>query len=233
MGESDFGLSGGPLISLESFKVIGIHKGSPEKGNWNLGTLINEPISEFYGGKSMQEISGNDKFNSNNYKYRARFIEEKLGREENKEIGFDFNLIKRDELYVNLIHFDLNMMGETNFKRYNKFKIDVVGGYFGIDDLEMLVEYLEALKNKNIPFIVLSTRKSGKDVIRICKKYAFIKDFIILCEDSNEYKNCITKYSDYAKYIYFSILSKYMVVLNLLEQIIMKKKNHKATSFFL
>ena len=101
------------------------------------------------------------------------------------------------------------MKGETNFKLYNKFKIDVVGGYYGIDDLKMLEEFLESLKNKKIPFILLSTRKSGKDVIQICKKYAFIKDFIISCEDSNEYKNCITKYSDYAANILLDIKQVY------------------------
>ena len=70
--------------------MIVIHKGSSKIGNWNLGSLINEPISEFYGGKKMQEISSHDKLDNNNYIYRTRFIEEKLGREENKEIGLDF-----------------------------------------------------------------------------------------------------------------------------------------------
>ena len=43
---SDHGSSGGPLIS-EDFKVIAIHKGAPQQDNFNLGTLLKEPIKEF------------------------------------------------------------------------------------------------------------------------------------------------------------------------------------------
>ena len=38
------------------------------------------------------------------------------------------SLIKRDELNVNLIHFDKNMTNSENYDFSNSFKIDVVGG---------------------------------------------------------------------------------------------------------
>ena len=50
-----------------------------------------------------------------------------------------------------------------------------------MDNLDILKEYLKAVEEKNIPYIVLSTGRSGKDVIPICKKYSFIKEVIIFC----------------------------------------------------
>ena len=52
------------------------------------------------------------------------------------KFGFNLKILKRNELYVNLIHFDLKMTNPENYKYYNNFKIDVVGGYFAIDNLE-------------------------------------------------------------------------------------------------
>ena len=50
-----------------------------------------------------------------------------------------------------------------------------------MDSTSKLENYLEALKYKNIPFIVLSSGFSGKDVIERWKKYSFIKEVIIFC----------------------------------------------------
>ena len=41
------GSSGSPILNLLNYKVIGVHKGSKEGKNWNLGTFIKEPIEEF------------------------------------------------------------------------------------------------------------------------------------------------------------------------------------------
>ena len=99
---------------------------------------------------------------------------DKLVKENNKDIGFDLSLLKRNELYVNLIYFDINISNRENYRYYNNFNIDVVGGFQGIDKLDILERYLEALKIKEIPFIVISSGSSGKDIIPICKKYFLI-----------------------------------------------------------
>ena len=41
------GSTGAPILSLDNFKVIGIHKGSKMHKNVNLGTFIKHPISSF------------------------------------------------------------------------------------------------------------------------------------------------------------------------------------------
>ena len=46
--KSNPGSSGCPIINLNNNRVIGIHKGAASKGNnWNLGTLLKEPIKYF------------------------------------------------------------------------------------------------------------------------------------------------------------------------------------------
>ncbi len=35
-----------------------------------------------------------------------------------ENLGFDLNIIKRDELYVNLIYFDTNISNSENYKYY-------------------------------------------------------------------------------------------------------------------
>ena len=124
---------------------------------------------------------------------------ENLKEEENKEIGFDFDLLKRDELYVNLIHFDLSMRNPENYGYYNNFKVDVVGGFHAMDDLQMFQKYLEAIKNKNIPFIVITSESSGGQVIPICKRYPFVKEVIIFCMNYDKHKHYITDYPNYVK----------------------------------
>ena len=83
-------------------------------------------------------------------------------------VGFDMNLIERKELNVNLIHFDYNMTNSENYKYFNDFKVDVVGGFYAMDDINIFRNYLEKIKEKNIPFIVISSGSAGKDVIPIC-----------------------------------------------------------------
>jgi hypothetical protein len=107
--------------------------------------------------------------------------------------------LKRDELYVNLIFFDLKMTNKDNYRYFNQFKIDVVGGFHAIDDLNILENYLEKIKEKDIPFIIISSGSSGKDVIELCKKYSFIKEVIIFCNNLQYNMHYIEEYPDFVK----------------------------------
>ena len=53
------GSSGSPILSLKTFKVIGIHKGAPVVGNFNVGLLINNILNKF--------SNYNNNNNNNNY----------------------------------------------------------------------------------------------------------------------------------------------------------------------
>ena len=124
-------------------------------------------------------------------------------------VGFDMNLIERKELNVNLIHFDYNMTNSENYKYFNDFKVDVVGGFYAMDDINIFRNYLEKIKEKNIPFIVISSGSAGKDVIPICKKYSFIKEVIIFCANYSYNEHYISEYPGYVKKVLTSINSIY------------------------
>ena len=92
------GMSGSPIINLNNFKVIGIHKGAHPKKEWNLGTFLKEPINIFYNLKSK-----NSEINDNKIKSEDIQIE----KDEN-------NINKKDEIYKTI---DIeNMKVQTSFE---------------------------------------------------------------------------------------------------------------------
>ena len=154
---------------------------------------------------------------NNNIAYDPSIIDEeahidKFKDIKNKDLGFDLSLLERDELNVNLIHFDVNITNKENYTYYNKFKVDVVGGYITMDNIYMLYMYLEAIKNKKIPFVVLSTGYHGNNVIKICKRYPFIREVIIFCGNYEKYKHYLNEFTGFVNRVFtnFSEVHKYI-----------------------
>ena len=126
----------------------------------------------------------------------------KKKEEDLNENFFIKNYLKRNELYINLIHFDLKMTKKDNYKYFNDFQIDIFGYFHAFDDLSILQNYLDKMKNKDIPFIVISSGTSGKDVIEICLKYSFIKEVIIFCGTYEYNEHYLKEYPDYVKKVF-------------------------------
>ena len=126
-----------------------------------------------------------------------------------KKIGFDMNLIKRDKLHINLIHFDLNMTNGENYRYFNNFKVDVVGGFHAMDDINIFKKFLQKISEKKIPFVVVSSGSSGKDIIPICKQYSFIVEVVIFCMNYEYNKHYINEYPGYVKKVTTSISELY------------------------
>ena len=148
-----------------------------------------------------------------------------LMNENAKNIGFDMNLIQRNELYINLIYFDSKMTNEENYIYFNNFKVDVVGGFHAIDDLNIFEKYLKAINNKNINFIVISSGSDGKDVINLCRQYAFVKEVIIFCRNYKYNEHFLNEYPGYVKKIFTSMESLYeylknLIFVNLLKELV-------------
>ena len=107
-----------------------------------------------------------------------------------------------DKLYVNLIYFDLKLTNREQYKYFSNFQLDVVGGFYAMDRLDIFEEYLkeiEKINKLNIPFIVISTSSSGKDNILICKNYSSIKEIIIFFGNYVYNKHYIQEYTGYIK----------------------------------
>ena len=128
-----------------------------------------------------------------------------LNDEKAENLGFDLNLIKRNKLFINLIYYDLNITSKENYDYYINFKIDVVGGFYAIDNIDILKKYLDTIQLKNIPFIVISTGSSGKEVINLCLKYLFVKEVIIFCSNYKYNKHYLEDYPGYVKKVFTDI----------------------------
>lgn len=74
--ESDIGSSGSPIINLNNFKVLGIHKGSKEGDNFNLGTFLKGPIEIFL---EKNEKNIYNKLSKNINKLSNQLIAQKFG----------------------------------------------------------------------------------------------------------------------------------------------------------
>ena len=131
-----------------------------------------------------------DFFEEKNQKNASEFIQTQL---------------KNNELNVNLIHFDLNIASKENYVYYNDFKINVVGDFIAIDNLDILKEYLDKIQYKHISYIVITSGSSGKDVIPMCRQYAYIKEVIIFCQNYQYNKHYIDEYPNYVKKVFTSI----------------------------
>ena len=180
-----------------------------------------------------QNLGTKENKKSGKFIYDDEALIDKIKDEEDITIGFDLSLLRRKELQVNLIHFDLNISNGENYEYSNKFKVDVVGGYIAMNNTYMLKNYLEEIKNKNIPFIVLSSGYSGKDVIPICKKYPFIKEVIIFCGNYNKYQHYLTEYPEYVKKIFINIKNIYDYIQSFGSKYYQGTKEFKTSDHFI
>ena len=137
----------------DSFLNLILEENSTEKNNES-NDGINIPIQKKNEGFLFQD---NLSENTNILKINEKQKEDNISIDKD---FFDKKLLKRNELNVNLIYFDLNMKSKENYCCYNNFKVDVVGGFHAIDDLNIFKKYLENLKNKDISFIVICTGTS-------------------------------------------------------------------------
>ena len=128
---------------------------------------------------------------------------------QNKASEYIKNNLKNNELNVNLIHFDLNIKSQENYIYYNEFKINVVGDFIAIDNIDILKEYLDKIQYKRIPYIVVTTGSSGKDIIPMCKIYPYIKEVIIFCRNYQYNEHYLKEYPDYVKKVITSIEELY------------------------
>ena len=82
------------------------------------------------------------------------------------------------KLKINLIFFYENITEENVFL-YNRLKLEVQGGFFGVIDVDVLIKLLSKIEALNSPFILISTGSSFQKINYICNRFACIKNIII------------------------------------------------------
>ena len=64
---TDFGSSGAPILNLSNSKIIGVHKESNNKYNFNIGLFLNEPLREFINKKHIKKENTSTKSSFGGY----------------------------------------------------------------------------------------------------------------------------------------------------------------------
>ena len=49
------------------------------------------------------------------------------------------------------------MTNGENYRYFNNFKVDVVGGFHAMDDINIFKKFFEKISKKIIPFLVISS----------------------------------------------------------------------------
>ena len=119
----------------------------------------------------------------NGEKFDAETIKEKI-RSLIKEIE-----VKK--LKINLIFYykndSNNKESKENTDIYNRLKLEVLGGFFGVQNRDILEKLFQKLKKEKISFILISTGSSFEDIKDLCEKNDFIEKIFIYCMDVKKY----------------------------------------------
>ena len=124
------GSSGGAIMNMINYKVIGIHKSSIKIINWNLGSLLKLPIEKFNEVFSYKEDNKNDNNNENNSNIEGNKKDEINKNIKNNEKNNEINNLEEDKLPDNefsLFNSDLQEDNNKNNKNeIEKDKIQVI-----------------------------------------------------------------------------------------------------------
>ena len=169
------GSSGGAILNLLNFKVVGIHKGKTDY-NYNKGTLIKTSIKEFI-----------DKFKKNNLNYINQIKSEKIEETGNvnivenekneilikmkideNEINHQINLLGFNEaLNYFQIHFINGNHNETVKEEYNHLIEDIEKQFFELYDNNVIL-YIDDKKDEFTPYFI--PKNSGTFTIKLIFK---------------------------------------------------------------
>ena len=111
---------------------------------------------------------------------------------------------RKDLFYLNLIHYDENMKNSENIDYYKRFKLNVVGGFHGIDNFEIFKQYMEAMKkNPNkIHYVLVTSGSASAKILSYCHDFEFINEIIIFCMYLEKYTKMYDKNTELGKKYY-------------------------------
>jgi len=126
--------------------------------------------------------------------------------EKDLNIGFDPDEIlkNREELKINLLYFDEKITkSNDSYDYYKKFKVNVVGGFYASDEIDIFKMYLDKIRElKKVPnYVVVTYPKYFESIYNICKDYDFIKEIIIISRTKQRFEDYLKKYKNLLKYI--------------------------------
>ena len=182
--DSNFGSSGGPLINSKNYKVIGIHKGGAKNDkNWNLGTLLDEPIKKLKEkieiiNKKNNEINNNE-INHNEINNNEINHNEINNNEINNNKEKDKNTINNNILYYNENIKDL----EKIYKDSDYFETNTLGAFILCTNMESL-----KLISKEI---IRENKKDNNILFNLILGEFNLDRFKTFLNENKEFEKCI------------------------------------------
>ena len=121
-------------------------------------------------------------------------------------IGFDPDIVlkNREELKINLIYFDKKLTQlNDSYDCYKKFKVNVVGGFYASDEIDIFKKYLDELNTlNNVPsYLVITKPIYFEEIYDICIQFKFIKEIILIDRTKNRYENYLKTHKYLLKHI--------------------------------
>ena len=164
---TNIGSSGGPIINLTNFKVIGIHKGSKK---FNLGTLIKSSVDEY------------NEINNNNFNY-LRNIENNQTKENMKA---KINLLKEDNLpeIMNIQNSSIGSDKKNEIKIKVEIKEKQINQIYFLDNTEKH-EFLNEFNESNVDLFINGKKQKFQKYFfpEQIGKYSILLKFKINIED--------------------------------------------------
>ena len=121
---------------------------SKKKNNNNFPFLKPIPVIKVNNNSKPKKLNNIVDFSNDNYDYNIESIKKRIYNLQNE--------IVRDKLYINLIFYDENVTRENKFL-YDDLQLNVVGGFYGVRDLNMFNMLIKKLEKNNLPFILLTS----------------------------------------------------------------------------
>ena len=121
-------------------------------------------------------------------------------------IGFDPDVIlkNREELKINLIYFDKKITKSNySYDYYKKFKVNVVGGFYASDEIDIFGQYLKEISSldKIPPYIIVTYPDYFEEIYNICQNYNFVKEIVLISRYKDKYVHYLKTHKKLLKYI--------------------------------
>ena len=146
-----------------------------------------------------------DKFEIKNEDIKLEACIDNIKDDKDLFIGFDPDVVlkNREELKINLIYFDEKITkSNDSYDYYKRFKVNVVGGFYASDEIDIFRKYLKKLEDLDTtsPYIVVTYPKYFEEIYNICQNYDFIKQ-IVLISRTRQYENYLDTHKTLLKKI--------------------------------
>ena len=164
---TESGSSGSPILNLANNKVIGIHKESSLKYNFNIATFLKVPLNKFM--NESQNYTNNTEYNKNQIYSDVELInkfekiEKKIFQYFKKRFNLEItgNETKLDLNNKNIIDSELKLLCKIRFNNLEELNLS----YNNISDFES-IKYLKNIKSIDLSYNNIDSVKSYTEILK-------------------------------------------------------------------